>query len=77
MQKWGYTYHPDTNKQGSPIEGKQSYHNGDGLTILYDDTITYPLTGNEPIRYDDWGRVLPITPKLPVSKTLVYKGITE
>ena len=77
MQKWGTTYHPDTNKSGSPINGKKSYHGGLGLTLLYDDTITYPLTGSEPIRYDDWGRVLPITPKLPVSSTLVYKGIVE
>ena len=27
--------------------------------------------------YDSWGRVLPITPKLPVSRTLEYKGIVE
>lgn len=77
MEKWGRTYHPDTNKSGSPIYGKNSYHNGDGFTMLYDDTITYPLTGKEPVRYDIYGRVLPITPKLPVSQTLIYKGIAE
>ena len=74
MQKWGETYHPDTNEEGSDIYGKTSYHGGKGLTILYDDNYTYPLTGDEPVRYDEWGRVLPITPYLPVSKTLVYKG---
>lgn len=77
MQKWGKTYHPDTTVNGSPIYGKESYHGGKGFTMLYDDTITFPLVGTEPIRYDEYGRVLPITPKLPVSSTLIYKGIVE
>ena len=77
MEKWGTTYHPDTNKDGSPIEGKGSYHCGAGFTMLYDDTVSYPLTGKEPIRYDEYGRVLPITPCLPVSETLIYKGTAE
>lgn len=77
MEKWGKTYNPDSNDSASPIYNKRSYHKGAGFTMLYDDTITYPLTGKEPIRYDNFGRILPITPKLPVSQTLIYKGIAE
>jgi len=77
MEKWGTTYHPDTNKATSSIAGRGSYHGGQGLTILYDDTMAYPVYQNMPIRHDEYNRVLPITPKLPVSPSLIYKGIVE
>lgn len=75
MEKWGDTFEPAFYK--SSASTYPSYHNGSGLTILYDDYLAYPVVDNEPIRYDRYARMLPITPKLPVSSTLIYKGRLE
>lgn len=67
MEKWGKTFDPS-------LEDHDSYHDGQGLNILYDDHLAYPVVDMQPIRTDRYGRVLPVSPKLPVSETLVYKG---
>ncbi len=56
-------------------------HPGEGLTILYDDHVGWPLSDlrvtSQPqtaIRRDKFGRALPIAPRLPVSGSLLYFG---
>ncbi len=52
-----------------------SAHPGEGITFLYDDHVGWPLDdAGHPLRVDDYGRALPLTPKLPVSGSLVYFG---
>jgi hypothetical protein len=71
MSKWGRI--PDT--YGSSTV--RTAHPGEGFTILYDDHVAWPLkdmNGTEPIRYDAYGRALPIAPRLPVCGTLLYSG---
>lgn len=72
MAKWGRI--PE-------VYGSSSFttaHPGEGLTLLYDDHVGWPLTDltnpATPIRYDKYGRALPIAPKLPVCTTLLYLG---
>ncbi len=73
MAKWGQI--PET--YGS--SGISTHHPDDGLTMLYDDHVGWPYSnlGSSPavpIRTDDYCRTLPITPKLPVSNSLIYFG---
>lgn len=74
MSKWGKI--PD--KYGS--SDISTAHPGEGLTILYDDHVGWPLSNlgsggaGTPIRWDSYGRPLPIVPRLPVSGSLVYFG---
>lgn len=56
-------------------------HPNEGFTILYDDHTGWPYsdlrngaTPTKPIRTDRFGRQLPLTPRLPVSGSLVYFG---
>jgi len=51
-------------------------HPGEGISFLYDDHVGWPLddTNHQPVRVDAYGRALPLTPKLPVSGSLVYFG---
>ncbi|MEN6371499.1 MAG: hypothetical protein ABFD64_05740 [Armatimonadota bacterium] len=53
-------------------------HKGDGLTLLYDSMVGWPVYENggvmTPVRKDDYGRPLPITPRLPVCRSLYYYG---
>ena len=71
MQKWGRI--PD--KLGGP-NGIATAHPGEGISFLYDDHVGWPLddTNHLPVRVDAYGRALPLTPKLPVSGSLVYFG---
>lgn len=69
MAKWGKI--PD--KYGS--SDISTAHPGEGITFLYDDHAGWPLDDNgKPLRVDDYGRALPLTPKLPVSGSLIYFG---
>ncbi len=84
MSKWGQI--PAT--YGS--SGVATAHPGEGLTILYDDHCGWPVIYDArsgwpvsdasgaysytPIRCDQYGRALPIAPKLPVSTGLIYFG---
>jgi hypothetical protein len=74
MEKWGAI--PPT--YGS--SGRPTVHPGEGLAFLYDDHAGWPLvnlrTGGTraPIRADEFGRALPLAPRLPVSRTLIYSG---
>ena len=57
-------------------------HPGEGLTIIYDDHVGWPISNlraatpdaYKAIRRDKFGRVLPIAPRLPVSGSLLYFG---
>lgn len=72
MSKWGRI--PEF--YGSSSE--KTAHPGEGLTFLYDDHVGWPLRDlnnpGTPIRYDAFGRALPLAPKLPVSGSLIYSG---
>lgn len=72
MAKWGMI--PD--KYGSSDE--PTAHPGEGITFLYDDHVGWPLNRLDgtgvPVRVDRYGRALPLTPKLPVSGSLIYFG---
>lgn len=69
MAKWGRI--PST--AGS---GGSTAHPLEGITFLYDDHVGWPLddTNHQPIRTDAYGRALPLTPRLPVSGSLIYFG---
>jgi hypothetical protein len=60
-RRWGWT--PLTKPSGAPTA-----HGGDGLAFQYDPELRKTL------RFDKWGRPLPLMPKLPVSPDLVYFG---
>lgn len=53
-------------------------HPGEGLTFIYDETLGWPVydkAGKKtPVREDEYGRPLPITPCLPVCESLYYYG---
>ncbi|MCL5103714.1 MAG: hypothetical protein M1133_06315 [Armatimonadetes bacterium] len=56
-------------------------HPGEGLTLLYDDHVGWPLASLRdpsmpwtPIRTDIYNRPLPIAPRLPVARSLIYFG---
>lgn len=50
-------------------------HANEGITFLYDDYVGWPLDdAGVPLRVDKFNRPLPITPKLPVSGSLIYFG---
>lgn len=71
MAKWGRI----PAKYGSSTTA--TAHAQEGLTFLYDDHIGWPLddsTTPQPVRKDAYGRALPLTPRLPVSTSLVYFG---
>lgn len=55
--------------------GIATAHPREGITFLYDDHVGWPLDDtNKPIRVDSFGRALPLTPRLPVSGSLIYFG---
>lgn len=71
MAKWGKIpeYYGSSNVKTA--------HPGEGLTFLYDDRVGWPLVDladTKPIRWDSYGRTLPITPRLPVCSSLIYFG---
>ncbi|MCL5104155.1 MAG: hypothetical protein M1133_08580 [Armatimonadetes bacterium] len=75
MAKWGRI--PDT--YGS--SNVPTAHPNEGLTLLYDDHAGWPLADLRdnanpkiPIRTDIYGRPLPIAPRLPVARGLIYFG---
>jgi hypothetical protein len=75
MSKWGRI--PDTYGSG----GEKTAHPGEGFAILYDDHAGWPFADlrstavpTQPIRADKFGRPLPIAPRLPVSRSLIYMG---
>ncbi|MCX6344877.1 MAG: hypothetical protein NT018_07365 [Armatimonadetes bacterium] len=73
MAKWG------TIPAYYGISDIPTAHPGEGLAMLYDDHVGWPLTdpnnaASQPIRADIYGRVLPIAPRLPVSGSLIYFG---
>jgi hypothetical protein len=51
---------------------------GEGLTFQYDPKLGWPVYTSggvqSPIRTDDYGRPLPVTPCLPVCESLIYYG---
>lgn len=73
MAKWGRI--PE--KYGS--SDVSTAHPGEGLAIMYDDHAGWPRVtpsdaASAPIRTDKYGRILPVTPRLPVSGSLIYFG---
>ena len=75
MSKWG-SIPPEYGSSGIATA-----HPNEGMTFLYDDHVGWPVVedpGNpgtfKPIRFDAFGRALPIAPKLPVSGSLIYFG---
>ncbi|MCC6484098.1 MAG: hypothetical protein IT209_04550 [Armatimonadetes bacterium] len=59
-------------KYGS--SGEDTAHSGEGITFLYDTHLGFPVGPAGPLRTDQFGRALPVTPKLPVSQDLIYVG---
>lgn len=55
-------------------DGMGTAHPGDGLTFLYDENLGWPVPNGTAVRTDEYGRVLPITPCLPVCESLYYYG---
>lgn len=52
-------------------------HPREGITFLYDDHVGWPLDDSadpKPVRVDSYERALPLTPRLPVSGSLIYFG---
>lgn len=49
-------------------------HPGEGITYLYDPHLGFPVGPAGPLRTDQYGRALPVTPRLPVSQDLIYVG---
>ncbi len=85
MEKWGWI--PD--HHGSSAESTKDYRPSldpndtdykrrKGLTIIYDDLLSHPVlqagTVYTALRTDEYGRPLPIAPKLPVSPQILYTG---
>lgn len=69
MAKWGTI----PRKYGS--SAIDTAHPLEGITFLYDDHVGWPLDDDRnPVRKDAYGRALPLTPRLPVSTSLVYFG---
>ena len=75
MSKWG-SIPADYGSSKQPTA-----HPGEGLTILYDDHVGWPLSDlrvtaqpRTPIRKDKYGRTLPFAPRLPVCRGLLYFG---
>ncbi len=55
--------------------GVDTAHGGDGLTFVYDPMLGYPVDSfGRPVRTDEYGRALPITPRLPMCRDLYYYG---
>jgi hypothetical protein len=75
MAKWGNI------PQTYGASQRPTAHPGEGLTILYDDHVGWPLADlrqtlrpRTPIRRDKFGRALPAAPRLPVCGSLLYVG---
>ncbi|HEY3282460.1 MAG TPA: hypothetical protein VGN26_09320, partial [Armatimonadota bacterium] len=60
-RRWGWT-------PLSKPSGALTAHGGDGLSLLYDPMLRSSL------RFDSYGRPLPLAPRLPTSPDLVYFG---
>jgi hypothetical protein len=55
----------------SPLKkpsGATTAHGGDGLSFVFDPDLRSAM------RYDDYGRPLPLMPRLPLGPDLVYSG---
>ncbi|OFX14866.1 MAG: hypothetical protein A2Z18_06415 [Armatimonadetes bacterium RBG_16_58_9] len=74
MSKWGRI----PKNYGS--SGVPTAHPDEGVTFLYDDHVAWPLADlaitSKPVRWDAYGRPLPIAPRLPVCRSLIYFGDT-
>jgi hypothetical protein len=69
MAKWGQI--PDLYGSSS----LRTAHPKEGITFLYDDHVGWPIDdAKKPVRTDAYGRALPLTPKMPVSGSLIYFG---
>ena len=69
MAKWGRIpeYYGSSNIRTA--------HPNEGITFLYDDHAGWPIDDHDyPIRFDKHNRPLPLTPRLPVSGSLIYFG---
>ncbi|MCL6518599.1 MAG: hypothetical protein K6T99_02090 [Armatimonadetes bacterium] len=87
MEKWGWIP-PEHGTSGEfvdayrpPLDPNQNGKTDKraGLTFVYDDQLSYPYvaispTQEIPVRCDEYGRVLPLLPKLPVSPQMLYMG---
>ena len=88
MEKWGWIpiEHGNSGQRTSAYRPPLDPDDNDdpkrkGLTIIYDDLLSHPVvpavTGPKPfaaLRFDEYGRPLPIAPKLPVSPQTIYMG---
>ncbi|MHB0999322.1 MAG: hypothetical protein ACYC27_08745 [Armatimonadota bacterium] len=86
MEKWGWIPMQHGSKDRWTAEYRLSLEPNDdtyfkrkGLTFIYDPILSNPkrtlsADPQQAIRKDDFGRPLPITPKLPVSTQLLYIG---
>lgn len=86
MEKWGWI--PDqhgcadvyTTSYRKPLHpDNESDFKRKGITLIYDPILSDPMLPNEangtrPLRTDEYGRPLPVTPKLPVSTQLLFFG---
>ncbi len=67
--EYRYPIHPENASDGARK----------GLTLIYDPILSNPMltpidSNIRPLRKDEYGRPLPVTPKLPVSTQLLYTG---
>ena len=82
MEKWGWIpyehgssgefadYRTDLLDPTDPSDDRRR-----GLTFVYDGQLSSPYdSAGVPVRVDDYGRTLPLLPKLPVSPQLLYFG---
>jgi hypothetical protein len=85
MEKWGWIPDKHGNSTDLTVEYRKEKLDPTnpadlrrkGLTIIYDDRLSLPLDTLAPfraLRTDEYGRPLPIAPKLPVSPQILYMG---
>lgn len=83
MEKWGWIPMEHGNSGEVTGEYRPSLDPGSadfgkrlGLTIIYDGLLSHPVRSGSliPLRVDEYGRPLPIAPKLPVSPQTIYMG---
>lgn len=87
MEKWGWIpiEHGNSGKLTSGYRpsldpGNDDYAKRQGLTIVYDHLLSHPVVPGaaagsfQALRRDEYGRPLPIAPKLPVSPQVIYMG---
>lgn len=85
MDKWGWIP-PEQGSSGNAVQWRDPLDPNNpsdtrqlGLKLVYDTSFAFPRLdpldpASTPIRADAFGRLLPITPKLPMSSQLLYFG---